>query len=72
MRVCGGGGEGGVADWGGLARLSFSSDLVCGVNACASVEQTRETREAFSRLQSRARLRLTCVSRVSRAFRSTD
>ena len=34
-------------------RLSFSSDLVSGVNACVSVEQTRETREAFSRLQSR-------------------
>ena len=47
-------------------RLSFSSDLVSGVNARGSVEQTRETREAFSRLQSRAR------SRVSRAFRSTD
>ena len=56
--------EGG--DWGGLARLSFSSDLVSGVNALGSVEQTRETREALSRLQSYAR------SRVSRAFRSTD
>ena len=56
----------GRGDWGRLARLSFSSDLVSGVNACASDEQTRETREAFSRLQSRAR------SRVSRAFRSTD
>ena len=60
------GGGGGVGDWGRLARLSFSSDLVCVVNACASVEQTRETREAFSRLQSPAR------PRVSRAFRSTD
>ena len=35
------GGWGRVGDWGRLARLSFSSDLVCGVNTCASEKQGR-------------------------------
>ena len=70
VRVCGcGGGGGGESIGVRLAKLSFSSDLMSGVHACASVDrrsrQTRETGETFSRLQSRTR------SRVSRAFRST-
>ena len=48
-------------------RLSFSSDLVSGVNACVSVEQTRETREPFSRLQSRQGH--ACLARFARRIR---
>ena len=53
---------------GGLAvDSSFSSDLVSGVNACVSVEQTRETREAFSHLQSRQGH--ACLARFARRIR---
>ena len=64
MRVFGGGG----GTIGSISRrLSFSSDLVSGVNACLSVEQTRETREAFSRLQSRQGH--ACLARFARRIR---
>ena len=64
MKTCG---EGrGRLGWISKTLFFFRLILVRGVNARGSVEQTRETREAFSRLQSRVR------SRVSRAFRSTD
>ena len=60
MKACG---EGrGRLGWISKTLFFFRLILVRGVNARGSVEQTRATREAFSRLQSRVRSR---VSRVS-------